>query len=235
MHSSPVRRFTSVLLHLLARLACIRRAASVRSEPGSNSHKGSIQLDPRVTSSIHLTLLISRSIQLSKNCCAFRASRATYYARPDLVKTVRKYFFDLGFLRIRRGDLLPHRPLGWIKRALLYQSACMESSLAFNFLLSQSRLMKNWLRMRRRSLLKLSGIAAAAGLTGGCDAVGSVFGRMFAMPPRETNYYTQNNKFYVVNYSDSPFNVLATFIRMNGGYRSREKSRSPSPWGGVSY
>lgn len=67
--------------------------------------------------------------------------------------------------------------------------------------------MKNWLRMRRRSLLKLSGIAAAAGLTGGCDAVGSVFGRMFAMPPRETNYYTQNNKFYVVNYSDSPFNV----------------------------
>ena len=44
-------------------------------------------------------------------------------------------------------------------------------------------------------------------MTGGCDAVGSVFGRMFAMPPRETNYFTPNNKFYVVNYSDSPFNV----------------------------
>jgi hypothetical protein len=55
MYSSPVRRFTSVLLHLLARLACIRRAASVRSEPGSNSHKDSLELNPRVTSSIHLT------------------------------------------------------------------------------------------------------------------------------------------------------------------------------------
>ena len=67
--------------------------------------------------------------------------------------------------------------------------------------------MGNWLSLRRRNLLKLTGIAAAAGLTGGCDAVGSLFGRMFAMPPRETNYFTENKKFYVVNYSDSPFNV----------------------------
>lgn len=37
MYSSPVRHCTSVLLHLLVRLACIRRAASVSSEPGSNS------------------------------------------------------------------------------------------------------------------------------------------------------------------------------------------------------
>src|SRR5688572_20767560 len=75
------------------------------------------------------------------------------------------------------------------------------------FLLSQSIYMRNWLSLKRRNLLRLTGIAAVAGLTGGCDAIGSVFGRMFAMPPRETNYFTQNQKFYVVNYSDSPFNV----------------------------
>src|SRR5437667_245370 len=34
---SPVRRFTQGLLPFLARLACVRHAASVRSEPGSNS------------------------------------------------------------------------------------------------------------------------------------------------------------------------------------------------------
>ena len=44
MYSSPVRRFTNVLLRLLARLACIRRAASVRSEPGSNSQIGVLQI-----------------------------------------------------------------------------------------------------------------------------------------------------------------------------------------------
>jgi hypothetical protein len=44
MYSSPVRRFTNVLLRLLARLACIRRAASVHSEPGSNSHKGVLRI-----------------------------------------------------------------------------------------------------------------------------------------------------------------------------------------------
>ena len=58
----------------------------------------------------------------------------------------------------------------------------------------------------RRTILKLAGLTAAAGLTG-CDAVGSVFGRMFAMPPRETIYLTPNSKFYVVNYMDSPFNI----------------------------
>ena len=67
--------------------------------------------------------------------------------------------------------------------------------------------MKNWLSLKRRTLLKLTGIAATAGLTGGCDGVGSFFGRMFAVPARDTNYFTENKKFYVVNYSDSPFNV----------------------------
>ena len=36
-HYSPVCHFTTVLLQLLVRLACVKRAASVRSEPGSNS------------------------------------------------------------------------------------------------------------------------------------------------------------------------------------------------------
>ncbi len=63
------------------------------------------------------------------------------------------------------------------------------------------------MKLTRRSLLKLGGLGTLAGLTGGCDSVGSVFGRMFAVPPRETLYFTSNDKFYVVNYSKSPFNV----------------------------
>ena len=39
MYSSPVRHFTTRLPRILVRLACVRRAASVRSEPGSNSQK----------------------------------------------------------------------------------------------------------------------------------------------------------------------------------------------------
>src|SRR5512135_2670059 len=59
------------------------------------------------------------------------------------------------------------------------------------------------LSMRRRTILKAIGLGALAGMSGGCDAVGSVFGRMFAVPPRDTNYFTPNSKFYVVNYADS--------------------------------
>ena len=61
--------------------------------------------------------------------------------------------------------------------------------------------------LMRRSFLKLSGLGLLAGLTGGCDSLGSTFGRMFAIPPRETLYFTPNDKFYVVNYMDSPFNL----------------------------
>ena len=51
------------------------------------------------------------------------------------------------------------------------------------------------------------GATASTGLLGGCDSVGSVFGRMFAVPPRDTHYFTPNDQFYVVNYMDSPFNL----------------------------
>ena len=63
------------------------------------------------------------------------------------------------------------------------------------------------MKLRRRTFLKASGLGLAAAMTGGCDSVGSVFGRMFAVPPRETLYFTPNDKFYIVNYSDSPFTV----------------------------
>jgi hypothetical protein len=101
MYSSPVRRFTSVLLHLLARLACIRRAASVRSEPGSNSHKDSTELDPRVTSSIHLTHFSLYSVV--KEPIAFITRAAHFTTRSWPCQEVQKIFFDLDFLRIRRG------------------------------------------------------------------------------------------------------------------------------------
>ena len=41
---SPGRHFTHGLLHFLVRLACVRHAASVDSEPGSNSHLKPVRL-----------------------------------------------------------------------------------------------------------------------------------------------------------------------------------------------
>src|SRR5215831_20560665 len=59
----------------------------------------------------------------------------------------------------------------------------------------------------RRTILKATGLGALLGMTGGCDAAGGVFGRMFAVPPRDTTYFTNNSKFYVVNYADSVVSV----------------------------
>ena len=67
--------------------------------------------------------------------------------------------------------------------------------------------MNEFFSLRRRTLLKLAGLGTVAGLTGGCDGIGSMFGRMFAMPPRDTLYFTPNDKFYVVNYADSAVSV----------------------------
>jgi hypothetical protein len=63
------------------------------------------------------------------------------------------------------------------------------------------------MHISRRTILKATGLGALLGMTGGCDAVGGVFGRMFAVPPRETTYFTSNSKFYVVNYADSVVSV----------------------------
>ena len=63
-------------------------------------------------------------------------------------------------------------------------------------------LYKPRLALQRRTVLKVLGLGAMAGVTGGCDAVGGVFGRMFAVPPRDTTYFTPTSKFYIVNYAD---------------------------------
>ena len=63
------------------------------------------------------------------------------------------------------------------------------------------------MKLKRRTFLQLMGLGASAGMLGGCDSVGSMFGRMFAMPPRDTQYFTPNDKFYVVNYADSAVSV----------------------------
>jgi len=55
--------------------------------------------------------------------------------------------------------------------------------------------------LTRRGLFQLGGLTALAGLMPGCD-----IGSMFAVPPRETVYFTPNDKFYVVNFMDSPYN-----------------------------
>jgi hypothetical protein len=78
MYSSPVRRFTNVLLRLLARLACIRRAASVRSEPGSNSHKGVLRIWTKGHHFNTLTPLLNILYSVVKEQKTRHASRALY-------------------------------------------------------------------------------------------------------------------------------------------------------------
>ena len=101
MYSSPVRRFTSVLLRLLARLACIRRAASVRSEPGSNSQKRfywNWTRGPPFQYTLPCSLLTLFSCQRT---VAFitRAVQFTTHGQPCQVAT--KKFLIGCFLRIR--------------------------------------------------------------------------------------------------------------------------------------
>ncbi len=62
-------------------------------------------------------------------------------------------------------------------------------------------------RWGRRDLLKLGGAGVAMALVGQRADAAALFGRMFAVPPRDTIYFTPNDKFYVVNYSDSPFSI----------------------------
>jgi DMSO/TMAO reductase YedYZ molybdopterin-dependent catalytic subunit len=64
-----------------------------------------------------------------------------------------------------------------------------------------------WVQWKRRDVIKMASAGLALGLVGQKAEAASMFGRMFAVPPRETSYFTPNEKFYVVNYSDSPFSV----------------------------
>lgn len=60
---------------------------------------------------------------------------------------------------------------------------------------------------KRRDVLKMASAGLALGLVGQKAEAAALFGRMFAVPSRETSYFTPNDKFYVVNYSDSPFSL----------------------------
>jgi hypothetical protein len=88
MYSSPVRHFTSVLLRLLVRLACVKRAASVRSEPGSNSHElGVLRIwiqGPPLQYTLPCSFAVTHSIQLSKN--KTNRSRTYYNKKTEPVK-----------------------------------------------------------------------------------------------------------------------------------------------------
>ena len=57
------------------------------------------------------------------------------------------------------------------------------------------------LPLSRRALFKLGGLVSAGMAIPGCD-----FGSMFAVPPRETVYFTPNSKFYTVNFMDASYN-----------------------------
>ncbi|WNM57427.1 molybdopterin-dependent oxidoreductase [Candidatus Nitrospira allomarina] len=55
--------------------------------------------------------------------------------------------------------------------------------------------------LSRRALFKLGGLATIGVGFPGCD-----LGSMFAVPPRETTYFTSNEKFYTVNFMDASYN-----------------------------
>ncbi|HNP61943.1 MAG TPA: hypothetical protein PKM72_13940, partial [Nitrospirales bacterium] len=55
--------------------------------------------------------------------------------------------------------------------------------------------------LTRRALFKLGGLASIGFGIPGCD-----MGSMFAVPPRETTYFTSNDKFYTVNFMDASYN-----------------------------
>jgi len=55
--------------------------------------------------------------------------------------------------------------------------------------------------LSRRALFKLGGLASLGLGFPGCD-----MGKMFAVPPRETVYFTPNDKFYTVNFMDASYN-----------------------------
>ena len=80
-HYSPVRHCTAVLRQLLVRLACVRRAASVRSEPGSNSHECHLHRAPPATAARHLPSLSSLTLfscQRTSRSTKFHRGRAIY-------------------------------------------------------------------------------------------------------------------------------------------------------------
>src|ERR1051325_9563186 len=134
-----------------------------------------------------------RRWQSTKSAHLFRwcpiALRSRRRSHPVLMS---KYFLGCSGMLRRHTARLGFRPVESCSRK---SRVCM--------------LPESVMKLNRRTFLQLMGLGATAstGLLGGCDSVGSVFGRMFAVPPRDTNYFTPNDQFYVVNYMDSPFNL----------------------------
>ena len=57
------------------------------------------------------------------------------------------------------------------------------------------------LPVTRRALFTFGGLTVATMALPGCD-----LGSMFAVPPRDTVYFTPNDKFYRVNYNEGSYN-----------------------------
>ncbi len=96
---SPVRHFTTVLLRPLVRLACVKRAASVRSEPGSNSHRKLLAF--RFKGRHFNTPALAFAIQLSKNKSVMRTGDVNIAATRCQETASQKslFFCPAGFLR----------------------------------------------------------------------------------------------------------------------------------------
>ena len=100
MYSSPVRHFTTRLPRILVRLACVRRAASVRSEPGSNSQKNYIYKGR------HFNTLCGLYLQLFK-CQRTSAQRRTLNISNrwiDVKERLMKENFSSLYLQILRRE-----------------------------------------------------------------------------------------------------------------------------------
>ena len=66
---SPVRHFTHGLLHFLVRLACVKRAANVDSEPGSNSQFNCLSLSIW-SGNLQISFPYLAELKVRRNCFA---------------------------------------------------------------------------------------------------------------------------------------------------------------------
>ena len=77
---SPVRHCTHGLLHFLVRLACVRHAASVDSEPGSNS-----RLKPDVSPPRRRSEMVRRHLHVMSEDMHDRCSYLVRMIKPNLI------------------------------------------------------------------------------------------------------------------------------------------------------
>ena len=105
---SPVRHFTHGLLHFLVRLACVRHAASVDSEPGSNSRLKP-DAKPARRRSADSAVPVRLSFEKSAGTLPCETDRAKpdpmshdWHVQPDCQRSLRK----LGLSRFPFGSRL---------------------------------------------------------------------------------------------------------------------------------